>query len=150
MKILLCIGIVLLIIMGAIGIYLVCRIVAYQFLQTQMMVSVNPSILTGETGNGNGSDLDGLHVWEEISNCTLMLQVFFNCPAVLYITDFSNFTEENRLVGLQLFDTRKVPNLKCTDPQIIKNVTFRKISDIGDPEEESHWLWYFSDEERWS
>ena len=79
-----------------------------------------------------------------------MLQVFFNCPAVLYITDFSNFTEENRLVGLQLFDTRKVPNLKCTDPQIIKNVTFRKISDIGDPEEESHWLWYFPDEERWS
>ena len=27
-------------------------------------------------------------------------------------TDFSNFTEENRLVGLQLFDTRKVPGLK--------------------------------------
>lgn len=148
MKILLCIGIVLLIIMGAIGIYLVCRIAACQFLQTQMMASVNPSILTGETGNGTA--FEGLHIWEEIPNCTLLMQVFFNCPAELYITDFSNFTEENRLVGLQLFDTRKVSDLNCTEPQILKNVTLRKISDIGDPEEESHWLWYFSDEERWS
>ena len=150
MKILLCIGIILLIIMGAIGIYMVCRIAACQFLQTQMMVSVNPSVLTGETGNGNLSELDGLHVWEEIPNCTLLMQVFFNYPKEFYITDFSNFTEENRLVGLQLFDTRKVPDLKCTEPQIIQNVTLRKISNIGDPEEESHWLWYFPDQERWS
>lgn len=150
MKILLCIGIILLIIMGAIGIYLVCRIAAYQFLQTQMMASVNPSILTGETGNGNYSELDGLHVWEEIPNCTLLMQVFFNYPREFYITDFSNFTEENRLVGLQLFDTRKVPDLEHTEPQIIKNVTLRKISNIGDPEEESHWLWYFPEQERWS
>lgn len=150
MKILLCIGIILLIIMGVIGIYLMCRIAAYQFLQTQMMVSVNPSILTGETGNGNSSELEGLHVWEEIPNCTLLMQVFFNCPAELYITDFSNFTEENRLVGLQLFDTREVSDLKCTEPQVIKNVTLRRISDIGVPEEESHWLWFFPDQERWS
>lgn len=113
-----------------------------------MMVSVNPSVLTGETGNG--TNLDGLHVWEEIPNCTLLMQVFFNCPTELYITDFSNFTEENRLVGLQLFDTGKVPDLKCTNPQILKNITLRKISNIGDPEEESHWLWYFPEQERWS
>lgn len=150
MKILLCIGIVLLIIMGAIGIYLVCRIAAYQHLQTQMMASVNPSILTGETSNGTAA-LEGLHIWEEIPNCTLMLQVFFNCPSELYIIDFSQFTEENRLVGLQIFDIRrKGVELDHTDPQIIKNVILRRISDIGAPESESQWLWYFPEQERWS
>lgn len=148
MKILLCIGIVLLIIMGAIGIYLVCRIAACQFLQTQMMASVNPSVLTGETGNGNR--FEGLHIWEEIPNCTLMMQCYFNQPQEFYIVDFSNFTEDNRLVGLQLFDMRKVPELDCTEPVLLKNITFRKISDEGEPEEESHWLWYFPDQERWS
>lgn len=148
MKILLCIGIILLIIMGAIGIYLVCRIAACQFLQTQMMASVNPSVLTGETGNGNR--FEGLHIWEEIPNCTLMMQCYFNQPQEFYIVDFSSFTEDNRLVGLQLFDMRKVPELDCTEPVLLENITFRKISDIGDPEEESHWLWYFPDQERWS
>ena len=148
MKILLCIGIVLLIIMGAIGIYLVCRIAAYQHLQTQMMASVNPSVLTGETGNGNR--FEGLHIWEEIPNCTLMMQCYFNQPQEFYIVDFSSFTEDNRLVGLQLFDTRKVPELDYTEPVLLENITFRKISDEGEPEEESHWLWYFPDQERWS
>lgn len=148
MKILLCIGIILLIIMGAIGIYLVCRIAAYQHLQTQMMASVNPSVLTGETGNGNR--FEGLHIWEEIPNCTLMMQCYFNQPQEFYIVDFSSFTEDNRLVGLQLFDTRKVPELDCTEPVLLENITFRKISDEGEPEEESHWLWYFPDQERWS
>lgn len=148
MKILLCIGIILLIIMGAIGIYLVCRIAAYQFLQTQMMASVNPSVLTGETGNGNR--FEGLHIWEEIPNCTLMMQCYFNQPQEFYIVDFSSFTEDNRLVGLQLFDTRKVPELNCTEPVLLENITFRKISDEGEPEEESHWLWYFPEQERWS
>lgn len=149
MKILLCIGIILLIIMGAVGIYLVCRIAACQFLQTQMMVSVNPSILTGETGNGIGA-FEGLHIWDEVPNCTLMMQCYFNQPQEFYIVDFSNFTEDNRLVGLQLFDTRRVPDLDCTEPMILKNITFRKISDEGDPEEESHWLWYFPEQESWS
>ena len=148
MKILLCIGIILLIIMGAIGIYLVCRIAACQFLQTQMMASVNPSVLTGETGNGNR--FEGLHIWEEIPNCTLMMQCYFNQPQEFYIVDFSSFTEDNRLVGLQLFDTRKVPELDYTEPVLLENITFRKISDEGEPEEESHWLWYFPDQERWS
>lgn len=148
MKILLCIGIILLIIMGAIGIYFVCRIAAYQFLQTQMMASVNPSVLTGETGNGNR--FEGLHIWEEIPNCTLMMQCYFNQPQEFYIVDFSSFTEDNRLVGLQLFDMRKVPELDCTEPVLLENITFRKISDEGEPEEESHWLWYFPDQERWS
>lgn len=148
MKILLCIGIVLLIIMGAIGIYLVCRIAAYQFLQTQMMASVNPSVLTGETGNGNR--FEGLHIWEEIPNCTLMMQCYFNQPQEFYIVDFSSFTEDNRLVGLQLFDMRKVSELDCTEPVLLENITFRKISNEGEPEEESHWLWYFPEQERWS
>lgn len=148
MKILLCIGIILLIIMGAIGIYLVCRIAACQFLQTQMMASVNPSVLTGETGNGNR--FEGLHIWEEIPNCTLMMQCYFNQPQEFYIVDFSSFTEDNRLVGLQLFDMRKVPELDCTEPVLLENITFRKISDEGEPEEESHWLWYFPEQERWS
>lgn len=149
MKILLCIGIILLIIMGAIGIYLMCRIAACQFLQTQMMVSVNPSVLTGETGNGIGA-FEGLHIWDEVPNCTLMMQCYFNSSEEFYIVDFSNFTEDNRLVGLQLFDTRKVPDLDCTEPMFLKNITFRKISDEGDPEEESHWLWYFPEQESWS
>ena len=149
MKILLCIGIILLIIMGAIGIYLVCRIAACQFLQTQMMVSVNPSILTGETGNGIGA-FEGLHIWDEVPNCTLMMQCYFNSPKEFYIVDFSSFTEDNRLVGLQLFDTRRVPDLDCTEPMILENITFRKISDEGDPEEESHWLWYFPEQESWN
>ena len=113
-----------------------------------MMVNVSQSVPPG--GTGNGTAFEGLHIWDEIPNCTLMLQVFFNCPIELYIIDFSNFTEENRLVGLQLFDTRKIPDIKCTEPQIIKNVTLRKISDIGDPEEESHWLWYFPEQESWN
>lgn len=149
MKILLCIGIVLLIIMGAIGIYLVCRIAACQFLQTQMMASVNPSVLTGETGNGTAA-FEGLHIWDEVPNCTLMMQCYFNQPKEFYIVDFSSFTEDNRLVGLQLFDTRRVPGLDCTEPMLLKNITFRKISDEGEPEEESHWLWYFPEQESWS
>lgn len=149
MKILLCIGIILLIIMGAIGIYLVCRIAACQFLQTQMMVSVNPSVLTGETGNGNR--FEGLHIWDEVPNCTLMMQCYFNSPEEFYIVDFSRFTEENRLVGLQLFDTRRVlEDMATTEPVVLNNITFRKISDEGDPEEESHWLWYFPEQESWS
>lgn len=149
MKILLCIGIILLIIIGAIGIYLMCRIAACQFLQTQMMVSVNPSVLTGETGNGIGA-FEGLHIWEEIPNCTVMMQCYFNQSQEFYIVDFSKFTEDNRLVGLQLFDTRKVPELDCTEPVVFENMTFKKISDEGKPEEESHWLWYFPGQESWS
>lgn len=149
MKILLCIGIILLIIMGAIGIYLVCRIAAYQHLQTQMMVNVSQSVPPEGTGNGIGA-FEGLHIWDEIPNCTLMMQCYFNQPKEFYIVDFSSFTEDNRLVGLQLFDTRRVPGLDYTEPMLLKNITFRKISDEGDPEEESHWLWYFPEQESWS
>ena len=148
MKILLCIGIIILIGLIGLGVYMVCRIAAYQHLQTQMMVNVSQDIPPG--GTGNGMELEGLYIWDEIPNCTLLLQVFFNCPAEFYITDFSKFTEENRLVGLQLFDTRRVSDLTYTEPQILKNITLRKISNIGETEEKSHWLWYFPEQESWS
>lgn len=148
MKILLCIGIILLIILSAVGVYMVCRIAACQYLQTKMMAAVNPGMFLDETGNRN--PFEGLHIWEEIPNCTLLMQCYFNCPQEFYITDFSKFTEKNRLVGLQLFDTRKVLDLNSTEPVVLKNITLRKISDEGDPEENSCWLWYFPDQENWS
>lgn len=149
MKILLCIGIIILIGLIGLGVYMVCRIAAYQYLQTQMMVNVSQSVPPGGTGNGNVS-FEGLHIWEEVPNCTLMMQCYFNQPKEFYIVDFSSFTEDNRLVGLQLFDTRRVPGLDCTEPVLLENITFRKISDEGDSEEESHWLWYFPEQESWS
>lgn len=148
MKILLCIGIIILMGLIGLGVYMVCRIAAYQHLQTQMMVNVSQSVPPGEMGNGN--PFEGLHIWEEIPNCTLMMQCYFNQPKEFYIVDFSSFTEDNRLVGLQLFDTRKAPGLDCTEPMLLENITFRKISDEGEPEEESHWLWYFPEQESWS
>ena len=148
MKILLCIGIIILMGLIGFGVYMVCRIAVYQHLQTQMMVNVSQSVPPG--GTGNGTRFEGLHIWEEIPNCTLMMQCYFNQPKEFYIVDFSSFTEDNRLVGLQLFDTRKVPELDCTEPMLLENITFRKISDAGDPEEESHWLWYFPEQESWS
>jgi hypothetical protein len=45
---------------------------------------------------------------------------------------------------------RKVPDLDYTEPVLLENITFRKISDEGEPEEESHWLWYFPEQERWN
>lgn len=149
MKILLCIGIIILMGLIGLGVYMVCRIAAYQHLQTQMMMNVSQSIPPGGTGNGIGA-FEGLHIWEEIPNCTLMMQCYFNQSKEFYIVDFSSFTEDNRLVGLQLFDTRRVPGLDCTEPVLLENITFRKISDEGDPEEESHWLWYFPEQESWS
>lgn len=148
MKILLCIVTIILMGLIGLGVYMVCRIAVYQHLQTQMMVNVSQSVPPG--GTGNGTAFEGLHIWEEIPNCTLMMQCYFNSPEEFYIVDFSRFTENNRLVGLQLFDTRKVTDLNCTEPMFLKNVTFRKISDAGDPEEESHWLWYFPEQESWS
>lgn len=148
MKILLCIGIIILIVLLGLGVCMVCRIVAYQHLQTQMMVNVSQSVPPG--GTGNGTAFEGLHIWEEIPNCTLMMQCYFNSPEEFYIVDFSSFTEDNRLVGLQLFDTRKVPDLDCTEPMLLENITFRKISDEGKSEKESHWLWYFPEQESWS
>ena len=150
MKILLCIGIIILMGLIGLGVYMICRIAAYQYLQTQMMVNVSQSVPLGGAGNGNAIRFEGLHIWEEIPNCTLMMQCYFNQPKEFYIVDFSSFTEDNRLVGLQLFDTRKVPELDCTEPVLLENITFRKISDEGDPEEESHWLWYFPEQESWS
>lgn len=149
MKILLCIGIIILIGLIGLGVYMVCRIAAYQYLQTQMMVNVSQSVPPGETGNGI-SAFEGLHIWDEVPNCTLMMQCYFNQPKEFYIVDFSSFTEDNRLVGLQLFDTRRVPELECTEPMLLENITFRKISDEGAPEEESSWLWYFPEQESWS
>lgn len=148
MKILLCIGIIILMGLIGLGVYMVCRIAVYQHLQTQMMVNVSQSVPPGGTGNGTG--LEGLHIWEEIPNCTLMMQCFFNQPKEFYIVDFSSFTEDNRLVGLQLFDTSKVPDLNCTEPMLLENIIFRKISDEGASEEESHWLWYFPGQESWN
>ena len=148
MKILLCIGIIILIGLIGLGVYMICRIAACQYLQTQMMMNVSQSIPPG--GTGNGKSFEGLHIWDEVPNCTLMMQCYFNQPKEFYIVDFSSFTEDNRLVGLQLFDTRKVPDLDCTEPMLLENITFRKISDEGDPEEESHWLWYFPEQESWS
>ena len=144
MKILLCIGIIILMGLIGLGVYMVCRIAAYQYLQTQMMMNVSQNVPPGGPGNGR------LHIWEEIPNCTLMLQCYFNQSEEFYIVDFSSFTEDNRLVGLQLFDTRKVPELDCTEPVLLENITFRKISDEGKPEEESQWLWYFPEQESWS
>lgn len=149
MKILLCIGIIILMGLIGLGVYMICRIAACQYLQTQMMMNVSQSIPPGGTGNGI-DPFEGLHIWEEIPNCTLMMQCYFNQPKEFYIVDFSSFTEDNRLVGLQLFDTRKVPELDCTDPVVLENITFRKISDEGKPEKESNWLWYFPGEESWS
>ena len=149
MKILLCIGIIILMGLIGLGVYMVCRIVAYQHLQTQMMVNVSQDIPPGGTGNGIGA-FEGLHIWDEVPNCTLMMQCYFNSPEEFYIVDFSNFTENNRLVGLQLFDTRRVSDLTYTEPQILKNITLRKISNIGETEEKSHWLWYFPEQESWS
>ena len=148
MKILLCIGIIILMGLIGFGIYMICRIAAYQYLQTQMMMNVSQNVPLG--GTGNGMAFEDLHIWEEIPNCTLMLQCYFNQPEEFYIVDFSNFTENNRLVGLQLFDTRKVPELNCTEPMLLENVTFRKISDEGKSEKESNWLWYFPGQESWS
>lgn len=148
MKILLCIGIIILMGLIGFGIYMICRIAAYQYLQTQMMMNVSQNVPPG--GTGNGMAFEDLHIWEEIPNCTLMLQCYFNQPEEFYIVDFSNFTENNRLVGLQLFDTRKVPELNCTEPMLLENVTFRKISDEGKSEKESNWLWYFPGQESWS
>lgn len=128
---------------------MVCRIAAYQHLQTQMMVNVSQSVPPG--GAGNGNPFEGLQVWDEIPNCTLLMQCYFNSPEEFYIVDFSKFTEENRLVGLQLFDIRRVPeDMAMTEPVVLDNITFRKISDEGEPEEESHWLWYFPEQESWS
>ena len=148
MKILLCIGIIILMGLIGFGVYMVCRIAAYQHLQTQMMMNVSQNVPPG--GTGNGTAFEGLHIWDEIPNCTLIMQCYFNQPKEFYIVDFSSFTENNRLVGLQLFDTRKVPDLDCTEPMILENITFRKISDEGMSEEESHWLWYFPEQESWS
>ena len=146
MKILLCIGIIILMGLIGLGVYMVGRIAAYQYLQTQMMVNVSQSVPPGGTGNGN--PFEGLHIWDEVPNCTLLMQCYFNSPEEFYIVDFSKFTEENRLVGLQLFDTRQVPtDMSTTEPVVLNNITFRKISDAGDPEEESHWLWYFPEQE---
>lgn len=150
MKILLCIGIIILMGLIGVGVYMVCRIAAYQHLQTQMMVNVSQSVPPGGTGNGIGA-FEGLHIWDEVPNCTLLMQCYFNSPEEFYIVDFSRFTEENRLVGLQLFDTRRVPeDMATTEPVVLNNITFRKISDAGDPEEESHWLWYFPEQESWN
>ena len=132
--------IILLILIGA-GAYFLKQITNYQKLQTQMMIDVSQNIPPG------GTAFEGLHVWDEIPNCTLMMQCYFNQPKEFYIVDFSSFTEDNRLVGLQLFDTRKVPGLNYTEPMFLENITFRKISDEGDSEEESHWLWYFPEQE---
>lgn len=132
--------IILLILIGA-GAYFLKQITNYQKLQTQMMIDVSQNISPG------GTAFEGLHVWDEIPNCTLMMQCYFNQPKEFYIVDFSSFTEDNRLVGLQLFDTRKVPGLNYTEPMFLENITFRKISDEGDSEEESHWLWYFPEQE---
>lgn len=148
MKILLCIGIIILIVLIGLGVCMVCRIVAYQYLQTQMMMNVSQNVPPGGTGNGNA--FEGLRIWEEIPNCTLLMQCYFNSPEEFYIVDFSNFTEDNRLVGLQLFDTRKVPELDCTEPMLLENITFRRISDERKSEKESHWLWYFPGQESWS
>lgn len=149
MKILLCIGIIILMGLIGLGVYMVCRIAAYQYLQTQMMVNVSQNVPPRRTGNGNA--FEGLQVWDEIPNCTLLMQCYFNSPEEFYIVDFSRFTEENRLVGLQLFDTKQVPvDMSRTEPVVLNNITFRKISDAGDPEEESHWLWYFPEQESWS
>ena len=144
MKILLCIGIIILMGLIGFGVYMICRIAAYQYLQTQMMMNVSQNVPPEGTGNGS------LHIWEEIPNCTLILQCYFNQSEEFYIVDFSKFTEDNRLVGLQLFDTRKVPELDCTEPVLLENITFRKISDEGKSEEESQWLWYFPEQESWS
>ena len=149
MKILLCIGIIILIGLIGLGVYMVCRIAACQYLQTQMMVNVSQNVPLGGTGNGNVS-FEGLHIWDEVPNCTLLMQCYFNQPKEFYIVDFSNFTEDNRLVGLQLFDTRESPDLARTEPMLLENITFRKISDEGAPEEESSWLWYFPEQESWS
>ena len=148
MKILLCIGIIILMGLIGLGVYMICRIAVYQHLQTQMMVNVSQSVPPGGTVNGNA--FEGLRVWDEVPNCRLMMQCYFNSPEEFYIVDFSNFTEDNRLVGLQLFDTRKVPDLDCTEPMLLENITFRKISDEGKSEKESHWLWYFPEQESWS
>ena len=148
MKILLCIGIIILMGLIGLGVYMVCRIAVYQHLQTQMMVNVSQNVPPG--GTGNGTRFEGLRVWDEVPNCTLLMQCYFNSPEEFYIVDFSSFTEDNRLVGLQLFDTRRVPGLDCTEPMLLENITFRKMSDEGEPEEESHWLWYFPEQESWS
>lgn len=148
MKILLCIGIIILMGLIGLGVYMICRIAAYQHLQTQMMINVSQNVPLG--GAGNGTAFEGLHIWDEVPNCTLIMQCYFNQSKEFYIVDFSSFTEDNRLVGLQLFDMHKISDLDYTEPMILKNITFRKISDEGKPEEESHWLWYFPEQESWS
>lgn len=92
-------------------------------------------LATGEPVNAN------LIVLEEIKNCTLLVQIFFNCKEELSITDFSLFNENNRFVGLQIFDTRQ-EEIDTMEPQIFHNVTLRKVIEEGQKEKDAVWLWY--------
>ena len=97
-------------------------------------------IATGETE-------DGIIVLEEIPNCNLIVQILFNCNELMSITDFSLFTEKNRLVGLQIFSPKQM-DCDEMDPMVFKNVTLKKIIESGQKEEEAVWLWYLPEEGR--
>lgn len=141
MKIILCIGIIVLIVLGIVCALALTGIYKNTYSSAWGVGYLYRLLATGEPPNGR------LIVLEEIKDCTLLVQINFNCKEEMTITDFSHFSEDNRLIGLQIFDTRTDVEVDQVEPQIFYNATLRLVIEPGQKEEDAVWLWYLSGQE---
>ena len=141
MKIILCIGIIIVVVLAFVAVFALHGIYKNTYSSAWGIGYLYRLLATGEAPNGR------LIVLEEIKDCTLIVQLNFNCKEEMTITDFSHFSEDNRLVGLQIFDTRSDIDVDELEPQIFHNATLKLVIEPGQKEEDAVWLWYLSGQE---